>query len=225
MIWPTPQWVEAISTAVYALVTIGGLIYIIRQIRVLRRQNEIAKTAANAALLNAEAAKQSADALVASERARVIIELLPVYTQDSAGMWHSALAVQGASYPPDVAQKGSREYFIRVTNMGKTAAHLLNITLNYGPPLEKGEFSKHRLSGMIIKNLNKFLASREQEPLETFSLKELFAESDKSGQICITIPYNDILVGGKDPHETFTMYSYNRITDSIERITTQDRYT
>lgn len=108
LIFLTPEWVEAISTTVYALVTIGGLIYIISQTRAAHRQADIAEMAA-------KAAQQSADALVMIERAWIVVTIHPIL-------------------PAETLTPREVTIVTEVTNYGKTPAWITGVTamLNIG---------------------------------------------------------------------------------------------
>ena len=107
MIWPTPEWVEAISTAIYALVTIGGLVYIICQTKVLRRQTKIAELAAKAAKQSADTSEQSAvfakQALKTCERADILLDGVSI------------------EFPPN-NDPGDARLVLRFKNFGRTRA-------------------------------------------------------------------------------------------------------
>lgn len=84
--WLTPDKVIAISTMIYAFVTIVMFFSIRSQAKASHRQADVAYTAA-------KAAKQSADALIATERPWILVTIepfpAPTAPHYSDGRWYN----------------------------------------------------------------------------------------------------------------------------------------
>ena len=81
---------------------------------------------------SAKAAQDSAEALVNSERAWVIAELSPRADQVSDGRFHRRVRNSWASLSPEEIGAGRHyDHALKLTNMGKTPAHIIRFQINY----------------------------------------------------------------------------------------------
>jgi len=78
----------------------------------------------------ANAANKSAEALINSERAWVIPELFSQAVKGADGMWYRRR--DGVSLSTQEVLKGRhQDYFLKVTNMGRTPAQILALEIRY----------------------------------------------------------------------------------------------
>lgn len=168
-------------------------------------------------------AKRNIDLLIATERARVVVELIPLSHRDESKQWCNE---DGTPLDAgDIIRGKHCMYCLRVVNLGRTPAHLFDYKVNYGPLIEGSPFSPGTLEGSVFVKLNTFLAGGERRSLEDeINMRGIFPHTVKAGAFCITVKYGDI-VTGKEEHVTFVHYHYHGADSSLERVAVDDRYT
>ena len=122
-------------------VTIVGVLGAWIGLGVLIRQTDISRTAA-------EAAKASADAAIAADRAWVIAEIIPICAK-FGGHWCRPAGDGWATLSDEEMHDGDHlKHRLKFTNMGRTPAHILSYELRYSC-LDKGVT---QLSGGSVRN-------------------------------------------------------------------------
>jgi hypothetical protein len=115
------------------LVIVGGfqvwLLY--RTLGAIKRQADIMETQAKSTETAANAARISADALIASERAWVIPELIPICARFN-GQWHRPVGHNWAQMSDDELLNGDHlRHTLRFRNLGRTPASLLGFEFEF----------------------------------------------------------------------------------------------
>jgi hypothetical protein len=106
-------------------VGIGGILVAINTLKTLKDQTR-------ATMLAAEAAKASSDALIASERAWVVAELSPIATHYADRLWRRDIGgVRQPLIPAEVLRAEHLWHLLKLTNMGRTPAHILSFRIGY----------------------------------------------------------------------------------------------
>lgn len=130
--WLNPKgkdWHEAfapstLSNWALVIVGIGAIIAALRTLRTLSEQTLATKE-------SADAAKLSAEALVNSERAWVIAELVPICVR-FGGQWCRPAGDGWAQMIDEEILNGDHlKHKLKLTNMGRTAAHILRYQIEY----------------------------------------------------------------------------------------------
>ena len=120
LLWRTLKFVRVQSVIMRRQTAI-----IARQARSMRFQTTHLKNAAKAAALNSQA-------LINSERAWVIAELIPICTQFSQGRWARPIGERFAALSDKEIRDGEHlKHTIKLTNMGRTPAHILRYEISY----------------------------------------------------------------------------------------------
>jgi hypothetical protein len=211
-----PKWYGTVNWSNWALV----LVALFTGFAIWKQATDTAK-AAQASKEAAEAARLNAQALINAERARVTIELGPTCFRENK-QWHRE---DGSVFTPGEILAGKHlVHRLRIMNLGKTPAHIFNYKVNFGPLVQGTKFSAEKLESERLVKVNAFLAAGESRNLEDVSVQDAFSHDTKTGAYCVTVRYGDVLTG-KDEHETFVHYSYRGSDYSLDRITTEDRYT
>jgi hypothetical protein len=126
----TPKWYASLKgpdwwLVVAAFLTLGILIY----------QGYQMRRATDAMLDSTRAAKASADAYIASERAWLIVEIAPIcrrFGTAPSGEWHRPVQNTWVPLSEDEILDGVHlRHKIRLTNMGRTPAHIICYRLTY----------------------------------------------------------------------------------------------
>lgn len=114
----SPEWV---------LVIVGSLTFI-----VIGWQAYETRRAADASRLAATAARDSADALIASERAWVVAELIPVALRFSDKNWYRSVGTMKAVLSDEEILSGEHlRHKLKLTNMGRTPASIIGFQIEY----------------------------------------------------------------------------------------------
>jgi hypothetical protein len=182
--------------------------HIARQALSMRRQTTHLKNSVIQAAVAANAAKLSADALVASQRAWLDGEFqVPSGVQDTWGTWN-----------------------LVAKNHGATPAQLVRHECSFHAEgqefgWDSGDQKDTRIWGMLIG------AGQYSEPLQTIKPDSFFAylrERGKKGAagctIGITLVYVDV-INPKVEHVTRFLMLYNRVSKHIERLSQYNEYT
>jgi len=104
------------------------------QVAEMKEQTDVLGKSVKATQDNAAAAKANADALINSERAWVIAELRHNARQDKAGRWYHE---DGVPFTVAEVLAGNHLlYRLRITNMGRTPAHIFSFEIRYACLLE-----------------------------------------------------------------------------------------
>jgi len=99
-------------------------------------QMEIMRNQARATETAADAATKSAEALINSERAWVMAELVPICVK-FGDWWHRPAGSSWAPLSQEEVLKGDHlKYKLKFTNMGRTPAHILSFQIGYSCLLE-----------------------------------------------------------------------------------------
>lgn len=117
------MWVEG-----FALVLIFGL-----ELLEYRRQGKDRKEAHEESVKQLNILQSQTDALVNSERAWLIAELVPIYRRLTNGLWARPTETGGWDYVSnaDLLSGEHLKHKLRVTNMGRTPAHVLRFGISY----------------------------------------------------------------------------------------------
>jgi hypothetical protein len=119
--WPAVEAVGVCIAALAALINAAFFVYYLRLTRGIHR----------AAVEQARASQKSTDAFVSSERAWVIAELVPICTR-FGGNWYRPVAGGHAALSEEEILDGYHlNHLLRLTNMGRTPAHILSYELGY----------------------------------------------------------------------------------------------
>jgi hypothetical protein len=95
-------------------------------------QMEIMRTQAHATETAANAATKSAEALVNSERAWIIAELIPQAVRASDKQWYRSLGAARVHMSVEEILAGNHlRYTLKFTNMGRTPAQIFGFTIRY----------------------------------------------------------------------------------------------
>ncbi len=114
------EWVMSILTFIYVVISAGSL-------WAIRKQAKIADKAAQAALINAQA-------VIATERALVVPKLYPLGRKKTDGRWYRE---DGTPYTTEETLLGKHMlHALRITNVGRTPAHILSFQIGYTCLLE-----------------------------------------------------------------------------------------
>jgi hypothetical protein len=194
-----------------------------QSIGVMERQTKAAEDAAHAA-------KVSADALIASERAWVMGELSP-RVRKVGQWWYREDNV--AITEEEVLAGKYLSYRLMIVNMGRTPAQIFSYEMRSGSLQVGTEFSVDKLSTMTVHNVNFFLGSDKPQTLREFTIDDVFEKSDgttngtETGAIFVRIRYADVVSQGRaqDIRETSFMYYYRAVAYSLDRISAENRYT
>ena len=141
-----PFWDVAWSTWALAIVGVAGTIAAVWTLVTIRRQTdaierqvqEMRNTSLQTDRLIEEATKQSiaakksAEALINSERAWIIVELVPHALRASDKLWYRRVGQSTVLMSTEEVLAGHHlRYKLRFTNMGRTPAQILGFTLVY----------------------------------------------------------------------------------------------
>ena len=149
----SPENLPNIGLLIAAVV---GIIVAVRTLVMMWRQTKATEVSAQAAIMNAQA-------VIDSERARVTAELIPTCFGEK-NQWHredgSVFSVK------DILLGKHLVYRLRIINLGRTPARILNYQFNYGPLVKGTRFSPADLQSKTIFNVNAFLAGGESRNLD-----------------------------------------------------------
>jgi hypothetical protein len=191
------------------LAALATLDIISRQARSMRYQTTHLKNAA-------ESARDSAKALIASERA-----------------W-----IDGEVAKRDIV--GVMRYSLNVMNQGKTPAQIINYDIWHGLLEKNTEFSKDKLGTHFTASDGLLLASNGTRTLmKDFDMDDFFTldsgdhptpttqDGIQYGAFCVTIRYEDVVTEGQQRrlHQTSFVYLYSLLFSTIERIAQYNEYT
>lgn len=100
------------------------------QMGIMRNQTSATETAANAA-------NKSAEALINSERAWLIAELVPICVK-FGNLWHRPAGTSWVGLNSSEVTRGEHlRHKLKFTNMGRTPAHILRYQIGYSREVEK----------------------------------------------------------------------------------------
>lgn len=139
----TPHWY---ASPEWILVIVGSFTFIVIgwQAWETRRSADAASASANAALLNAQA-------IINSERAWVVVELVPVCAK-FGNWWHRPAGNGWAAMSDEEILNGDHlKHKLKFTNMGRTPAHILGFQIGYSCLLEGVTDLPEGASGDIVK--------------------------------------------------------------------------
>lgn len=141
----SPQWYAALKWPEWLLVFIAA----ITALAVWYQAKETAR-AAKATEIAANAAKDNATALINSERAWVIAELVPICAKFGS-WWHRRAGSGWAVLTGEEVLSGEHlKHRLKLTNMGRTPAHVLSFRIGYSCLLEGVTVLPEGTSGDIV---------------------------------------------------------------------------
>jgi len=179
---------------------------------------------------SADAAKISADALINSERARMVAEFVPMAAK-YGNLWHRiepyGAAVSMSQEEVDAGKHLS--YQLKVTNIGRTPAEVFAFHVQWGALNDGKPFSPDTLSNQYQEGVHEFLGQGESRILLLFNVLERFQgvlRDSEKGAVCVTITYGDTVSAQEQrEHTTFILYHCPASTSPLERINSQTEYT
>ena len=200
--------VGMICTLALTVVGIVGICVAVKTLKAVKRQADIMERQTAATEIAANAAKASADALINTESAWIDGEILK-------------------------NENIVTRCVLRITNHGRTTAHLISYQISSGFLTEGKVFSPDNLDSSHTQNLYALLGSDKNLDLEVFNVDDLFGnrgihDADNKGVICVTVKYVDVVVGGRAnaaPRETSFVYYYSPLVSHLERISVYNNYT
>ena len=178
----TGDTVALVCTILLTVVGIVGigvgictLRHIARQALSMRRQTTLLRKSANAA-------KASADALIKSERARLVAE----FVQKAAlfgQQWHRLEPYGGVSMSIDEVLVGKHlAYELKITNIGRTPGEIFQFEIGWGALNEGHPFSPECLSSKHTESINGFLGGGEARVFYAFNSHDIFRETLRGGE-------------------------------------------
>jgi hypothetical protein len=219
---PPPWWDVAWWTIGLVLVGAGGVIVAVCTLVTIKRQTDaiqrqvqqMGDTATQTDRLIEEstkqslAAKKSADALVAAERAWIDGEFFRIPTQGTH----------------------SWSYKLKIVNQGKTPAQLVRCGVSMkthghtagNHPLLRDETLSINISGLLSAGGELILAQTISLPDHFKNFAEHLA-GNETGVFEVTIGYMDVIAGEKITHETVVAYYADK--GALSKIFAQSRYT
>lgn len=169
-----PEWLQIVVAAI----GIGVLIW----------QAILTREAVEAATEASKATKQSADALVASERAWVVGELVPLALRYSDNRWYRFVDETPVAMSNEELAAGDHlQYTLKITNLGKTPAFIVN----YDVYSLRTNASKELLA---FGKPYQFVAGNSSMELEIINIFEFSKEvtAEMQGFITITVNYQHV---------------------------------
>jgi hypothetical protein len=203
--------------------------YIQDQAITMKRQTFILRDSVRIAAASAQAAKDNADALINSERARLVAELVPMAAK-YGNLWHRLEPYGAVSMSPEGVHAGKHlSYQLKVTNIGRTPAEVFAYQIHWGALTEGKPFSPDTLSNQCQQGVHEFFGQGESRVLHLFNVMEDFQgvlRGGEKGAVCTTITYGDtVSAQGQREHTTFVLYHCPNATSPLERINSQTKYT
>jgi hypothetical protein len=119
---------------------------------------------------------------------------------------------------------------LRITNYGRTPAHIASYEIRSGGLIKGTPYSPDELSSKYTRQLQVFLKSGESLGLEVFDTQKVFADlihlKDVTPVIYVIIHYTDVVAGGPDGRiSRYTSFLYHfRSGQGIERISGENKY-
>jgi hypothetical protein len=234
---PEADWWARITNALIALGTLAlaviGIVAAcaaIRTLRAIERQTGELQESVSVARTSAAAAKASADALIASERAWVNVELVPICCHFGKAGWHRPVGDNWAALSMEEVLKGEHmRYTLKITNMGRTLAEVFDCEIRWGGLVEGKQFSPQGLPLSQRTTLNEFIAQGDARRPQEFNAWEAFAGIEGKGAVCITVDYGDIVTVSDSTSrpERTTVAIYHYSSDAmyvLQRVATQAKY-
>jgi len=207
------------------LATVVGIAVAIRTLRTLVRQTEATEVAAKAAMLNAQA-------LVSSERARVIVELVPQAIRSRDNQWCRFIGGKPVHMTEDEILAGRHlRYTMKLTNMGRTPAEILSFRICYShlpngarelPQDDVGELLEEREFDHLLGPADSI---EIQEPMVDVndnlgrSIEEIRAIRELRTTLVVhgLVRYRHIFSGGDTETSEFC-YAYSPVTDRLNKV-------
>jgi hypothetical protein len=154
----------------------------------------------------AEAARDSAKVLIAIERARIDGEL-----------------VRDIKFVEAVCS-------LKITNQGKTTAHIFGYDIRYGVITEGLEWSEQTLTKNLTESKQILVGAGDTKTLrDDFNLKQMFTLETGDvtrGVLRVTIRYGDVISDGqRQDHYTSFVYLYNMTLNHLVRDPDYNEYT
>lgn len=137
-----------------------------RTLTAIRVQTEVATLAA-------QAARDSADALINSERALLVTELVPDAVQREDGTWVKNDSFRVPLSRDEIIIGAFYQYKVKITNIGKTPAQVLGLEKRYSC-LRKGitELPAHSANAISKEAMELILRAGQAEILSEFNIRE-----------------------------------------------------
>jgi hypothetical protein len=225
-----PNGITAIATLALAVIGAVAAGAAIRTLQAIERQTGELQESVSVARTNAAAAKASADALIASERAWVNVELIPVCCHFGKAGWHRPVGNKWASLSIEEVLKGEHmRYTVKITNMGRTLAEVYNYEIRWGALVEGKQFSPQGLPLLQTVTLNEFIAQGDDRRPQEFNAWDAFTGIAGKGGVCITVNYGDIVTVSdstlRPERISSVIYHYSPdATYVLQRVADQARY-
>lgn len=128
------DWMDRTTWAFGAILVVVGIVGVCaayRTLRAIELQTTHLRNSVIQATNAARAAKTSADAVIASERAWIVAELAPICVK-FGNWWHRPSGNAWAALSNEEIMKGDHlKHKLKLTNMGRTPAHILSFQIGY----------------------------------------------------------------------------------------------
>ena len=215
-----PEWWSVIPNMITALATLALAVIgaitataAIRTLRAIEGQTGELQESISVARTSATAAKASADALIASERAWIDVEFTQYVTI------------------------GVVRYRLTAKNHGKTPAQIIAYDIWHGLLIEGTAFSRDKLTTHFNESKHVFIGGGETLTLrEDFDLDDLFTtvSGDRAkdqgmaqGAFCIKLSYEDVVSENMDRHAHYTssVYFCDLFFSTTNRLAQYNKYT
>lgn len=142
---PRPDWTIYFSLGI----SLALLIATCATLRVIWQQTVQTRRAADAGMIAAVAAKANTDALIASERAWLVVELIPMAKMFANGRWYRDQGYLRELNDEEILGGLHYTYEIRASNVGRTPARISKLQTQFscGP---RSEAHTARLDRVIV---------------------------------------------------------------------------